>query len=60
MANIVNNLGSVQKALGDMEGAKKMFERALEIGEAAYGPDHPTVAIYVNNLGLVLKDLGDL
>ena len=26
--------------------------------EAAYGPDHPYVAIYLNNLGLALRDLG--
>jgi len=37
-----------------------MFERALAIDEAAYGPDHPGVAIDVNNLGLVLQDIGDL
>lgn len=26
----------------------------------AFGPDHPRVARRVNNLGLVLKELGDL
>ncbi|MBI1880664.1 MAG: tetratricopeptide repeat protein, partial [Chloroflexi bacterium] len=35
-------------------------ERALAIGETAFGPDHPNVAIWVNNLGAVLRDLGDL
>ncbi|HEY3134687.1 MAG TPA: FxSxx-COOH system tetratricopeptide repeat protein, partial [Blastocatellia bacterium] len=40
--------------------AKQTFERALRIGEATFGPDHPEVAIYVNNLGGVLKDFGDL
>ncbi|MDQ3930560.1 MAG: tetratricopeptide repeat protein, partial [Chloroflexota bacterium] len=33
---------------------------ALAICEAVYGPDHPTVAIRLSNLGLVLQDLGDL
>jgi len=56
----VNNLGSVLRALGDLEGARAHFERALRIDEAAYGPDHPNVAIRVNNLGNVLRDLGDL
>jgi Tfp pilus assembly protein PilF len=28
--------------------------------EAAYGPDHPTVAIRVNNLGRVLQAMDDL
>ena len=27
--------------------------------EAAFGPDHPTVASAADNLGLVLQDLGD-
>ena len=31
---------------------------ALAITEAAYGPDHPTVAASLNNLALILKDLG--
>ena len=30
------------------------------IDENAFGPDHPNVARVVNNLGMVLKDLGDL
>ncbi|MFC1713998.1 tetratricopeptide repeat protein, partial [Candidatus Poribacteria bacterium] len=34
--------------------------RALEIDEAAYGKDHPQVAIRVNNLGVALQGLGNL
>ena len=45
--------------LGDLEGARTHFQRALAIDEKAFGPDHPNVAIAVDNLGLVLKDLGD-
>ncbi len=36
-------------------GAKAAFERALEIDERTLGPNHPNVAIRVNNLGSVLK-----
>ena len=43
-----------------MPAAKAAFERALKSDEKTFGPDHPQVAIYVNNLGSVLKDLGDL
>jgi len=50
----------VLQDLGDLAGAKAAFERALKIDEAAYGRDHPSVAIRVNNLGGVLKALGDL
>jgi tetratricopeptide (TPR) repeat protein len=57
---VLNNLGLVLRALGDLAGAKAHFERALAIDEAAYGPNHPQVAIWLNNLGRVLQDLGDL
>jgi tetratricopeptide (TPR) repeat protein len=40
--------------------AKGMLERALRIGEAVYGPNHPNVGAATNNLGSVLQDLGDL
>ena len=38
------------------------LERALQVTRAAYGPDpdHPTVARDVNNLGMLLRDLGEL
>ena len=55
----MNNLGGVLQAMGDLEGARAHLERALAINEAAYGPDHPNVAIRVNNLGGVLRDMGD-
>ncbi|WP_157845221.1 tetratricopeptide repeat protein [Pseudofrankia saprophytica] len=38
--------------------ALPLFQRALAIGEAAYGPDHPVVATRLNNLASVLQDLG--
>jgi len=40
--------------------AKALLERALAIFEGQLGPEHPQVATAFNNLGLVLKDLGDL
>jgi len=45
---------------GDLAGARACYERALKIDEATFGPDHPTVAIRVNNLGSVLRDQGEL
>jgi tetratricopeptide (TPR) repeat protein len=59
-ASLLNSLGYHLKAIADFTGARGAFERALAIDEAAFGPDHPAVAIDVNNLGDVLKDLGDL
>jgi tetratricopeptide (TPR) repeat protein len=60
VAAYANNLGLVQRALGDLQGALNNFERALKIDEAVYGPDHPLVATLLNNLGLAFKNLGDL
>ncbi len=39
---------------------KALFERAITIGERILGPDDPVVATRVNNLGSVLRILGDL
>ena len=39
-------LGVVLQDLGDLEGARVQLERALEISEAALGPDHPTLATF--------------
>jgi hypothetical protein len=33
---------------------RALYRRALAITEASYGPDHPTVAIRLNNLALLL------
>jgi len=36
------------------------YERAIKIWEANLGAEHPQVATGVNNLGMVMQDLGDL
>jgi tetratricopeptide (TPR) repeat protein len=38
--------------------ARPLAERALAIDEAALGPDHPAVATDLNNLALIVQDLG--
>jgi tetratricopeptide (TPR) repeat protein len=59
-ANALNGLGMVLQELGDLEGAKEHFQRALKIDEGVYGPDHPNVARDLNNLGSALRTLGNL
>ncbi len=54
------NLGYHRRMMADYAGARMAHERALGIDERVYGPDHPDVAIRINNLGSVLHDLGDL
>jgi tetratricopeptide (TPR) repeat protein len=56
---LYNELGYHLSMVADHAGARAAYERALAIDEAAFGPDHPKVAIRVNNLGGVLKALGD-
>ena len=45
--------------MGEFAGANAAYERALAIDETTFGPDHPNVAIRVNNLGGVLRAQGD-
>jgi len=57
---LLNQLGFYRRMRADLAPARAAYQRALAIGEKAFGPDHPDVATCVNNLGLVLTDLGDL
>jgi hypothetical protein len=50
VAYAVNNLGDALRELGDLDGAKTQFERALRIFEAVYGPDHPRTRTSASNL----------
>ena len=54
----LNNLALILRDLGQPAEARPLAERALAIDEAAYGPDHPDVAIDLNNLAMILQDLG--
>ncbi len=57
---LLNQAGVYLYGRAEFLAARDAFQRALAIDEAAFGPEHPQVAIGVNNLGLVLQDLGDL
>jgi tetratricopeptide (TPR) repeat protein len=45
---------------GDLDGARRLHQRALSLREARLGADHPATANSLNNLALVLRDQGDL
>jgi tetratricopeptide (TPR) repeat protein len=60
VARLFNEIGGYRWMRADLATARAAYQRALAIDEKAFGPDHPSVAIRVNNLGMVLKDLGDL
>ena len=57
---LLNECGLYLQTRGEFTEARKCFERALKIDEKVYVKDHPSVAIDVNNLGGVLRDLGEL
>jgi hypothetical protein len=45
---------------GRLAEAKALHERALILDEALYGPDHPAVAMRLDVLAHLLRDLGQL
>ena len=60
MATFVNNLGKgPPRPRVTWPGHAKPVELVLAIDETVDGPNHSDMAIFVNNLGLLLLDLGD-
>jgi tetratricopeptide (TPR) repeat protein len=58
--DLLNRVGQYLARRAEFAAARATHERALRLAEATYGPDHPAVAIQVNNLGTVLREQGDL
>jgi tetratricopeptide (TPR) repeat protein len=58
-ARLVNAYGTLWDAMGDFETSHRYFERARELFEAAYGPQHPNVGAARQNVGIALIRLGD-
>lgn len=56
---LIGNVGNYLLQFAEYNQAKLLDERALNIAERVYGPDHKEVATAANNLGLVLKTLGN-
>lgn len=57
---LYNELGYHWNMVANYPAARAAFERALKIDEHHFGPDHPNIARYINNLGMLHKALGDL
>ena len=53
-----HNLGDLYKDQGKLAEAEKMYQRALDGYEKAWGPEHTSTLDTVNNLGLLCKDQG--
>ncbi len=56
LATPLDNLASVRRERGDLEGALALRRRALELRQQL-GPDHPDVALSLHNLGTLLSDM---
>jgi len=59
LSKLQYNLATVLRNLGDYEGAKNLFEKAMRSAEQNFGESHPTTAESYSNLATVLQDLGD-
>ena len=55
-----SSLGQAYSRLAQWELAERHTARALQLSEALYGPEHPTVAIGLNNLASVLESTNRL
>ena len=57
---LLDRLGSYRHgALGAYAAARPLFERGLAIREKALGPDHPDIAVSLNNLATLLYAQGE-
>ena len=51
--DMVDNLDLLYAKQGKLDEAEKMYQRALQGREKAWGPDHTSTLSTVNNLGLL-------
>ena len=59
-SDLLDRLGRFYRQRTEYALARDYHSRALKISEEAFGPNHPNVATYLNNLASVLQDLGEL
>lgn len=59
LAAAYSNLAMILKDLGDLPGARREMERAIEIQRKHFEPDHPRLAARYNNLAHITLAEGD-
>ena len=57
---LYHQVGRYHRSRSELARARASIEQSLVSAEAAYGPQHPTLAALLNDLGGVLRDLGAL
>ena len=60
VAAVSNDLAQLLQCTNRLGEAEPLMWRALEIDKAAFGEQHPAVAIRLNNLAMLLKDTNRL
>lgn len=55
----LNSLALIARSRGEYDEARRLWERALETAERAFGDEHPDVAGVLNNLANLRKLTGD-
>ncbi len=58
-ASIVNNIGALHEALGNLPAARACIMQALESDQEHLEANHPKIAIRLNNIGRVTNALGN-
>jgi len=58
VAQSLNTLGSIERAMGNLDEAQASLERALAISERVHGPQHAALATDLNNLALIYQAQG--
>lgn len=56
---ILNEAGLYLRGRAELGEARKLFDRAIRIGQATLGRNHAEVAVWMSNLGNVLQAAGD-
>ncbi len=57
VANSLNNLAELYRAQGNYAQAEPLYQRALAIWQKALGPEHPQVAMVLENYTVLLYRL---
>ncbi|MEO0515360.1 MAG: tetratricopeptide repeat protein [Planctomycetota bacterium] len=60
MATSMNNLARVMQDQGELQRARELHEKTLELRRRLLGEEHPDVATSMNHLASVIQDQGDL
>src|SRR5262249_32559110 len=60
VVDLLDRMGVFDRHRARFTEAERRHRKALELAEAAYGPDHPAVVTTLGNLGIVARQQGDL